>query len=201
MATILSVQFPMINFLEQPVSITLRKNKLRSTSKKVQSIIRIKSGMDFEVVAAPGSISDKDLVVQYKDLRIKGSKYRQPHHIHWAVDLLIKKEKNKDLTEKFLVKMLDRWNTILPLSSRREDDLKNQIILATNQEFIVEFADLNNYGFFSIEFVTLLMELLAIQEKANNPNAYMFKDTIDMILHSKDLYKIIANASFKGGVR
>jgi hypothetical protein len=42
------------------------------------------------------------------------------------------------------------------------------------------------------------MELLMLQEKSNNPDAYMFKDVLEGLLNSRDLYKIISTVTHTG---
>ena len=37
-----------------------------------------------------------------------------------------------------------------------------------------------------------------LQEITNNPNAYMFRDVVNALLNSDDLYGIIAKAGFGG---
>ena len=44
-----------------------------------------------------GSHPDLDIVVKYKDKYTK-SGVRTPKHIHWVIDLLIKKEHDKNLS-------------------------------------------------------------------------------------------------------
>jgi hypothetical protein len=37
-----------------------------------------------------------------------------------------------------------------------------------------------------------------LQEKTNNPQAYMFKNVVNELLSYIDLYKILSTASYKG---
>jgi len=46
-----------------------------------------------------GDNPDLDIIVKYKE---KGKRVRTPKHIHWAIDLLIKKEHNPELTKEFI---------------------------------------------------------------------------------------------------
>lgn len=60
-----------------------------------------------------------------------------------------------------------------------------------------EFSPLNKYGYYEVEFIIYLMELLMIQEKTNNPNAYMFGNILNSLLDDKDLFSIISSATHR----
>lgn len=94
--------------------------------------------------------------------------------------------------------MITRWKQITPLANRTMPTIQNNLIFSTNIQFITQYQQLDNYGFFDIEFLTHLMELLMLQEKTNNPNAYMFRNVVDDILYSNDLYSILSTAGFGG---
>ena len=46
-----------------------------------------------------GHNPDHDILIKYKE---KNKQLRTPKHIHWVIDLLIKKQHNKELTLKFM---------------------------------------------------------------------------------------------------
>ena len=46
-----------------------------------------------------GYIADHDILIKYQE---DGKRVRTPKHIHGVIDILIKKEHNKELTMKFL---------------------------------------------------------------------------------------------------
>ena len=62
-----------------------------------------------------GHNPDHDILIKYQE---DGKRVRTPKHIHWVIDVLIKKEHNHDLTMKFLKylrDMYDRVNGDMPL--------------------------------------------------------------------------------------
>lgn len=146
----------------------------------------------------PGRLSQNDIWVKFKDFNIPRSMIRTPKHIHWAVDILIKKFGNKQLTDAFLNDMLTRWNQITPLPDRKLQTILNNLTCSKSSQFITKYQALNAVGFFSTEFLTHLMELLMLQEKTNNPQAYMFGGVVNELLKFTDLYKILSAAGFGG---
>lgn len=64
---------------------------------------------------------------------------------------------------------------------------------------IEQFFDLNAFGEYDVEFLYVLMELLAVQEKTNCADAYMFGKIIEELLEAdRDIFKIISTAGFGG---
>jgi len=76
-----------------------------------------------------GAIPEHDILIKYQE---KGRRVRTPKHIHWVIDLLIKKEHNKELTLEFmryLRKMYDRVEAF-----RSKEDRKNFLPKETAKE-------------------------------------------------------------------
>lgn len=165
---------------------------------KLNSVLEVNFENGLKIYIFPGSLSPNDIIVKFKDGNLPRTQIRQPKHIHWAVDLLIKKDNNPDLTNKFLNEMLVRWKEIKPLSERSYDSIINELNISKNQSFIDQFKELDKHGFFSIHFIVHLMEILMIQEKTNNQNAYMFNNLVLSLLQSHDLYNIISKATHTG---
>ena len=161
----------------------------------IYSIIDIKLQDDLTLFVYPGSLSQNDIWLKYR----KGnSRVRTPKHIHWAVDLLIKKFLNKELTNSLLEVFQQCWDDVEGLSARDADSIISSLAISQDAEHFQRFEPLNNLGFFKIDFLLHLMELLMLQEKTNNPNAYMFKSVLDGLLNSSDLYKIISTVTHRG---
>ncbi|MCJ7719972.1 MAG: hypothetical protein MUO36_00715, partial [Candidatus Hadarchaeum sp.] len=97
---------------------------------------------------------------------------------------MIKKFGNQNLTDAFLKDMLARWSQITPLPNRKMLTIKNNLACSRNTRFLAQYKRLNHYGFFGMDFLTHLMELLMLQEKTNNPQAYMFKNVVGGLLSS-----------------
>lgn len=170
----------------------------RGNPNPITSILDIDFNNGLFIYVFPGQLSQNDIWLKFKDFNIPRTQIRTPKHIHWTVDLLIKKDNDPTLTDRFLNAMLQRWNTVNSLPNRTYTTILNNLTLSRNQSFIDYYNPLNPYGFFTMEFLTHLMELLMLQEITNNPNAYMFRDVVNALLTSDDLYGIIAKAGFGG---
>ncbi|HHZ00797.1 MAG TPA: hypothetical protein GYA03_06850 [Tissierellia bacterium] len=71
----------------------------------LKSIIDIELDCGITLSAFPGSLSPNDILLKYKEHR-GTDRYRTPKHIHWVIDLMIKREHNKALTNELLEKHL-----------------------------------------------------------------------------------------------
>ena len=86
-------------------------------------------------------------------------------------------------------------------SSRKNDydTLKELILRGERVVKIEEYEELNVYGEYDVEFLYVLMELLAVQEKTNRADAYMFGSIIEQLLEvERDIFKIVSTAGFRG---
>lgn len=142
-----------------------------------------------------GQLSEFDFRVAYRENKNNSwTKVRQPKHIHWGVDLLMKQMSNPELTNKFIQYMLDLWDTSKGIKSNNE---RRYLVDTINFDDIKQFMELN-FGAYSIKFIYTVMKLLMIQEKTNNPKAFMFQSILKDLLDGKDLYGIIGTATFAG---
>jgi len=149
-----------------------------------------------------GKISKFDLLLKYrqqdKSTSTGWSRIRTPKHIHWAVDILIKMQYEKEEMEKFLSFLLEMWNNnITPIETEKQrsvildiDSLRKEI----NDE-ASKYPKSAGRGEYSIKFLYLIAKLLMIQEKTNLSNAYMFKDLLEALKNNKDIYKIVSIAT------
>ncbi|MGI6766453.1 MAG: hypothetical protein ACOX4R_04460 [Lentihominibacter sp.] len=143
-----------------------------------------------------GSLSEFDIVIKYKK---DGSQIRTPKHIHWVVDVLMKMQGNEELTKEFLSMIHICWEQCEPLQNNDYSTLKNLIINSNSIIRAEEYEELNVYGEYDIEFLCVLMELLAAQEKTNRADAYMFGKIIEQLLEvERDIFKIVSTAGFRG---
>lgn len=144
---------------------------------------------------ARGDRPELDIIIKYTDKSSKG-RVRTPKHIHWAIDLLIKKEHNEDLTKKFIIYLLDVWNNVQPFKTKK--DQQNCTLIYSQPNQLRDYLDLNNYGEYSIQFISTILELIMIQEKTGSMKAHMFKDTLEAILNDKDIFSIVSRATYIG---
>ena len=143
-----------------------------------------------------GENPDLDIIVKYRDKNTKTKTCRTPQHIHWAIDLLIKKEHNKELTKKFVSYLLNMWQKIIPFKNKEEQQRCE--LRYTYPENLKEFEELNRYGEYSIEFIGHILELIMIQEKTGSAKAHMFKDVLEAIYADKDIFSIVSKATYSG---
>lgn len=151
---------------------------------------------DYVIYAFQGNLSQFDIVIKYKK---NGKRIRTPKHIHWVVDILMKMQGNEELTKKYLLAIQNSWNTCTPLSHNDFETLKSLIENGEKDIEIEQYFDLNAFGEYDVEFLYVLMELLAVQEKTNRADAYLFGKIIEELLkNDRDIFKIISTAGFGG---
>jgi len=133
-----------------------------------------------------GSKPDLDIIVMYKD-RFTKSVPRKPKHINWVIDLLIKKEHNKQLTLDFIKYLLEVYDKVEPFKDKTEQQRCE--LKFTNPENLRSFEKLNEHGQYSVELIGHIMELLSIEEKAFE-GAFMFKEVLTKLYETEDIYSI-----------
>ncbi len=143
-----------------------------------------------------GANPDHDILLKYQE---KGKRVRTPKHIHWVIDLLIKKEHNKNLTLKFMKYLREMYDKVEGFKSK-EDRAKCEI-KETTHEKLKEFEELNQYGEYSVEFIGHLIELMIKMEKNTPPEkpARVFKELMDAMIQEKEIFVIVSKATQIGG--
>lgn len=131
-----------------------------------------------------------DILVKYKDN--KSTRLRTPKHIHWVIDLLIKKEHNKKLTLEFLSYLNDLYGKIGRFENKQQQE--NTPIIYANEAQLKRFEELDNYWEYSIYFIGTLIELFIRMEK-NHPDPFIFKDLMDALIKEKDIFSIVSKAT------
>ena len=142
-----------------------------------------------------GSQPDLDIVIKYKDKYTK-SGVRTPKHIHWVIDLLIKKEHDKYLTLEFIDYLIEMYDKIEPFR-KKEEQQKCELKYTTTYN-LKKFEKLNGYGQYSIDFIGHIIELFSIEEKTGFENAFMFKKVLTAIKEEKDIFSIVSTATHNG---
>ena len=151
---------------------------------------------DYIIYVFQGTLSQFDIVIKYKK---DGTRIRTPKHIHWVVDILMKMQGNEALAKRYLRAIQNCWNACVPLTNNDYATLKALIENGENDIDIEQYFALNAFGEYDVEFLYVLMELLAVQEKTNRADAYMFGKIIEELLEAdRDIFKIISTAGFSG---
>ena len=117
--------------------------------------------IDYIIYVFQGTLSQFDIVIKY---RKGGKRIRTPKHIHWVVDILMKMQGNETLTKRYLEAIQNCWNTCVPLANNDYDTLRALIESGEKEIDIEQYFDLNAYGEYDVEFLYVLMELLAVQD-------------------------------------
>lgn len=133
-----------------------------------------------------GANPDLDIVVMYKDKYTK-SQLRKPKHINWVIDLLIKKEHERELTREFIKYLIEVYDKTEPFKTKEEQQKCE--LKYTNETDLKRFEPLNAYGQYSVELIGHVMELLSMEEKAF-AGAFMFKRVLTKLYETDDIYSI-----------
>lgn len=140
-----------------------------------------------------GENPDLDIVIKYQE---KNGRVRTPQHIHWVIDILIKKQYNRKLTLEFVEYLRDMWERVEPFRNKGEQQ-KCELTQTTNEK-LKKFELLNDYSEYPVEFIGHLIELMMRMEKTGLKRAFMFKDLLDSIIKEKDIFYIVAKATHNG---
>ena len=136
-----------------------------------------------------GHNPELDYIVKYKS---SSSRLRAPSHTHWIVDLILKCEHDKDDVSKFINDWLELYDRIEPFKSVEE---RNNYELQYTDYFTDVYFGLDNLGAFSIDFISMMIELFIKCEK-QTPNAFMFKTLLELVKDycggKKDFYQVVS---------
>lgn len=139
-----------------------------------------------------GENPELDYVVKYLG---PGKRLRAPSHTHWIVDLLVKASYNKQYVKGFINEWIGYYDIIEPFKSVED---RNNYSLT----YVKHFKDgvynvLSNNGEYSIEFLSIMIELFIKCEKQST-GAYMFKSMLILVKefceNKKDFYQVISHS-------
>jgi hypothetical protein len=139
-----------------------------------------------------GANPDHDILIKYQE---EGKRIRTPKHIHWVIDLLIKKEHNRELALKFMKYLREMYDKVGGFQSK--EDRANFELNETTNEKLEPFEELNNYGEYTIEFIGHLIELMIKMEKNTLPEkpARVFRELMDAMIQEKEIFVIVSKAT------
>ena len=142
-----------------------------------------------------GANPDHDILIKYQE---EGKRLRTPKHIHWVIDLLIKKEHNRKLTLKFMRYLRDMYERVEAFKSK--EDRQKCEFKETTTEKLKQFEDLNKYGEYKVDFIGHLIELMIKMEKNTPPEkpARVFKELMDAMIQEKEIFVIVSKATQVG---
>jgi len=154
--------------------------------------IRLKNVTMGVFAGSRGHNPDHDILIKYQE---DGKRVRTPKHIHWVIDVLIKKEHNKELTLRFLKYLRNMYDNVKGFESK--EDREKCELTETTHEKLKEFEELNDYGEYSVEFIGHLIELMIKMEKNTSPEkpARVFKELMDSMLKESEIFVIVSKAT------
>jgi hypothetical protein len=136
-----------------------------------------------------GGNPELDYIIKYKS---PGKRLRAPSHTHWIVDLIVKSQFSDGRVCSFISEWIELYDKIEPFKTQEE---RNTYQLIYTEYFKEEYFDLDNLSSFSVEFLSVLMELFIKCEK-QTPNAFMFKNLLKLMKDycdgTKDFYQVIS---------
>jgi len=179
----------LLGFLKAVYFYLLSSYKIRKVRRflKDDTVYVTEDGVEIRVYKGRKPESPYDFIVRYKQ---PGKKERTPAHIHLIVELYVKYAYNPTLTKALRDHILEMFKHIQPISYYPP---KLQFF---QKKHIEKFRDLDKVGEFSVEFLLVVTELLAIQEKTNYPSGSL-TESLYKDFSEKDRFSVIQKAVLK----
>ncbi len=131
--------------------------------------------------------SSYDFIVKFKE---PDKRERTPAHVHLIVEMYVKHAHNPSLTLKLKEHILTMLREIKPISSFPPN------LQFFKPEHIEPFKDLDRVGEFTVEFLLVVTELMAIQERTNYPEGSL-TESLYKDFGVKDRFSVIQKAVLK----
>jgi len=131
--------------------------------------------------------SPYDFIVKFRE---PNKRERTPAHVHLIVEMYVKYAYNPSLTLKLKEHILTMLGQIKPINSFPPT------LQFFKPEHIEKFKDLDKVGEFTIEFLLVVIELMAIQEKTNYPEGSL-TESLYKDFGVKDRFQVIQKAVLK----
>lgn len=131
--------------------------------------------------------SPYDFIVKFRE---PNKRERTPAHVHLIVEMYVKHAHNPSLTLKLKEHILTMLSQIKPVNSFPPS------LQFFKSEHIEPFKDLDRVGEFTVEFLLVVTELMAIQEKTNYPEGSL-TESLYKDFGVKDRFSIIQKAVLK----
>lgn len=136
-----------------------------------------------------GANPDLDFVVKCKE---PNKRLRTPSHTHWIVDLIAKSQHAPEDICEYITEWIELYDKIEPFKSKEE---REQYEFIYTEYFSEEYGNLDYLGYYSIEFISSILELFVKCEK-QTPNAFMFKNLLNLVKDfcsgKKDFYQVVS---------
>ena len=138
----------------------------------------------------PGSKrqSPYDFIVKFRE---PNKRERTPSHVHLIVEMYVKHAFNSSLTLKLRDHILEMLSQVEPVTSFPPT------IQYFKPEHVKPFKELDKVGEFTVEFILVAIELVAIQEKTNYPTGTL-TESLYKSFGVKDRFQVIQKAIWRG---
>jgi len=150
-------------------------------------IYTTKENIQIRVYPGKKKESPYDFIVKFLE---PGKRERTPAHVHLIVEMYVKYVYNPKLTLELKEHILTMIQLIKPINT-----FPPQLQFFKN-EHIERFKELDNVGEFNIEFLLVVIELMAIQEKTNYPEGSL-TESLYKDFGVKDRFSVIQKAVLK----
>jgi len=142
-----------------------------------------------QIIVYPGKKleSPYDFIVKFRE---PNKRERTLAHVHLIVEMYIKYAYNPSLTLKLKEHILTMLGQIKPINSFPP------VLQFFKPEHIEQFKDLDKVGEFTVEFLLVVTELIAIQEKTNYPEGSL-TESLYKDFGIKDRFQVIQKAVLK----
>jgi len=131
--------------------------------------------------------SPYDFIVKFRE---PNKRERTPSHVHLIVEMYVKYAHNPPLTLKLKDHILTMLSQVKPINSFPPSLQFFKLV------HIEPFKDLDKVGEFTVEFLLVVTELMAIQEKTNYP-AGSLTESLYKAFGVKDRFSVIQKAVLK----
>ena len=131
--------------------------------------------------------SPYDFIVKFRE---PNKRERTPAHVHLIVEMYVKHAYNASLTLKLRDQILKMLSQIKPINSFPPNLQFFQL------EHTEPFKELDKIGEFPVEFLLVVTELMAIQEKTNYPTGSL-TENLYKDFGVKDRFQVIQKAVLK----
>ncbi len=166
------------------------------------AVITLSDEIAFVLEGNRGQNPNLDIKVKYKKNGI--NKLLFPSHIHWIVDMIIKQKSDANLTKNFITLLYEEYQASQSLVGRDRtyETIKNEIKSFTDEFNISVYGPLNQYGYYNVDFIAVLIKLFSIAEKTSTLTAFMFESLLhEFTKDNPDYFMLVAVAANVQGAR
>lgn len=148
------------------------------------------TGENVRIEVYPGSKrqSPYDFIVKFRE---PNKRERTPAHVHLIVEMFVKHAYNSSLTLKLRERILKMLSQVQPVTSFPPT------LQYFKPEHVESFKELNKVGEFTVEFLLVAIELVAIQERTNYPTGTL-TESLYKSFGVKDRFQVIQKAVWRG---